>query len=215
MKKYLLVLSFVSFFTSAIIAADTLHVTSHKEVTVVTDPSTGGKSYKSWVVFPSAGTSLRKINLNVIFGCPGNMRCADWDYLDRIYIRRKGGVNAPSLNYEIGHMLTPYGGAFARNWNFRWQVDITDFSLLLRDSVEIEYFHTGYEPNEDRGWKITVDFEVIKGSPIVLPIAIHRIYDGIFRYGDSTKSIETELKPVKFRANEKSERARIFVYHTG
>jgi hypothetical protein len=215
MIKNTCILVFACFSFSFLFAADTLHVVSHKEVTVVTDPTTGGKSYKSWVVFPSAKTDIRKINLNVIFGCPNTMRCADWDYLDRIYIRRRGGVNATSMDYEIGHMLTPYGGAFAKSWGFQWQVNITDFSMLLRDSVEIEYFHTGYEPNEDRGWKITVDFEIIKGKPAIEPIAIHKLYDGSYRYGDSTNNIENHLKPFTFKANTRADLARIFVYHTG
>lgn len=215
MKKSCLLVSLFLVSMNLLLGADTLHITSHKEVTVVTDPSTGGKSYKSWVVFPSSNTPVRKINLNIIFGCPDSMRCADWDYLDHIYIRRKGGVNAPSMDYEIGHMLTPYGGAFSKTWDFQWQVDITDFSLLLRDSVEIEYFHSGYEPNNDRGWKITVDFEIIKGKPVIEPVAIHKVYDNSFRYGDSTKNIEEQLKPFLFTANKQTNHARVFVYQTG
>jgi len=214
MKK-VLSYCFLLFFTGKVFASDTLHVISHNKETVVTDPSTGGKSYKRWVVFPSATTGIRKINLNVIFGCPDNMRCADWDYLDHIFIRRSGGSNGPSLDYELGHMLTPYGGAFPKDWGFQWQVDITDFSLALRDSVEIEYLHTGYEPNNDRGWKITVDFEIIKGNPIIEPLAIHKLYDGSFAYGDSTKNIEEQLKPISFSATKKSQHARVFIYQTG
>ncbi len=213
-RKYSLLFAFV-LTANFLFAGDTLHVTSHKEITVVTDPSTGGKSYKSWVVFPSEKTSIRKINLNVIFGCPDSMRCADWDYLDHIYIRRKGGVNAPSLDYKIGHMLTPYGGAFAKNWSFQWQAEITDFSLLLRDSVEIEYFHSGYEPNNDRGWEVTVDFEIIKGKPVIEPIAIHKVYDNSYRYGDSTQNIEAQLKPFSFTASAQTNHARFFIYQTG
>ncbi len=46
-------------------------------------------------------------------------------------------VNEASQDYELARMLTPYGGAFAKSWQFGWEVDVTDFSLLLRDSVEI------------------------------------------------------------------------------
>ncbi|MGV3658434.1 MAG: hypothetical protein ACO1NX_10775 [Chitinophagaceae bacterium] len=71
------------------------------------------------------------------FGCPDSLRCADWDYKDHITLRRTGGVNEASQDYELARMLTPYGGAFAKSWQFGWEVDVTDFSLLLRDSVEI------------------------------------------------------------------------------
>jgi len=113
-------------------AADTLHVISHDRKLVVTDPSKGINLYKSWAKFPSAPESVRQIKLKLTLGCPDNMRCADWDYKDHITIRRTGGVKGPSQDYEIGRMLTPYGGAFKKGWKFMWEVDITDFALILR-----------------------------------------------------------------------------------
>ncbi|MVN20488.1 peptide-N-glycosidase F-related protein [Mucilaginibacter arboris] len=196
-------------------AADTLHVITHKRVTVVTDPVKGSKLYKAWGKFPSANTPVRQIKLKVKFGCPDSMRCADWDYKDHITIRRKGGKKGASQDYEIGRMLTPYGGAFSKDWTFEWEVDVTDFSLLLRDSVEIEYNHTGYEPNKDRGWSVTLDFEIVKGKPAWEPIAIQKIYDGTYSYGDSSNSIEKALKPVVFNTLSQAGFARLRVVQTG
>ncbi len=196
-------------------AADTLHVVTHKRVTVVTDPAQGTNAYKAWGKFPAAGEGIRSIKMNVRFGCPDGMRCADWDYKDHITIRRTGGVKGASQDYEIGRMLTPYGGAFAKDWKFNWEVDITDFSLLLRDSVEIEYNHTGWEPNKDRGWSVTLDFEIVKGTPAWEPISIQKIYDGSFRYGDKANSIENLLKPVDYTADEQAAFARLRVVQTG
>ena len=196
-------------------AADTIHVITHKRVTVVTDPVKGSKLYKAWGKFPSANTAVRQIKLKVKFGCPDSMRCADWDYDDHITIRRKGGKKGASQDYEIGRMLTPYGGAFGKDWTFEWEVDVTDFSMLLRDSVEIEYNHTGYEPNKDRGWSITLDFEIVKGKPAWEPIAIQKIYDGSFSYGDSSNSIEKALKPVVFDTQKQAGFARLRVVQTG
>ncbi|MBX3254105.1 MAG: hypothetical protein KF862_08195 [Chitinophagaceae bacterium] len=217
MKKIFSLLSFVCVFQTATWAGvpDTIHVVSHNKAVVVTDPSTGVKAYRNWAVFPSEQTKIRRINLKVTFGCPDSLRCADWDYLDHIYIRRKGGVNSPSLDYPIGRMLTPYGGAFAKDWSFEWNTEITDFSLLLRDSVEIEYQHTGYEPADDRGWKITVDFEMIKGTPVMEPVSISKLYDGNFKYGDSTLDIEQQLKPVSFVTGKEAVQAKLLVYQTG
>ncbi|GGK78710.1 peptide-N-glycosidase F-related protein [Rufibacter glacialis] len=196
-------------------ASDTLRVTTHQKVTVVTDPSKGTKHHKAWGVFPKVKEDIRSIKLKVRMGCPDNMRCADWDYKDHITIRRTGGVKGASLDYEVARMLTPYGGAFAKDWQFNWEVDVTDFSLLLRDSVEIDYEHTGWEPNEDRGWSVTLEFEIIKGKPARQPIAIQKIYDGAYRYGDSAKDIETLLKPVSFQANPQASMARLRVVQTG
>lgn len=212
--KTLLVLLF-AFLSSAVLASDTLHVITHREETVVTDPAKGHNFYTRWGIFPKKDIPIRKIILRVKFGCPDGMRCADWDYLDFITIRRTGGQSGQSKDFEIARMLTPYGGAFSKDWKFDWEVDITDFSLLLRDSVEIEYNHTGYEPNKDRGWKITLDFEIIKGKPVAEPIEIQNIYSGSFKYGDSSESIEANLQPVDFQRAAGADFAKFTVLHTG
>lgn len=196
-------------------AADTLHVVTHNKTTVVTDPSQGYKNYKNWGVFPSAGAPVRQIILHVKFACPDSMRCADWDYMDRISIMRTGGQGGKVQDYEIARMLTPYGGAFDKKWKFEWAVDVTDFSSLLRDSVEIEYKHTGYEPNKDRGWAITLDFEIIKGKPAYEPVSIQKIYDDHFSYGDSSKPINAALKPISFTAAKETGFARLRMVQTG
>lgn len=192
-----------------------IRVITHDKITVVTDPASGSKSYFGWGIFPSTSTPIRKINMRVLFGCPDSVRCADWDYMDQLVIRRKGGSGQPDLQYEIGRMLTPYGGAFAKNWNFEWETDVTDFSLLLRDSVEIEYRHPGYEPNNDRGWKITVQFDLHPGPPALTPIAFHRIYDGHYTYGYAGNPIEQQLRPVTVKADNRTKIGKILLYQTG
>ncbi|GAA4750012.1 peptide-N-glycosidase F-related protein [Flavisolibacter ginsenosidimutans] len=214
MKRFLVFLVF-SVCAFGAKASDTLHVVTHNRVTVVTDPSKGFNAYKRWGIFPSPNTPIRKIILHVRFGCPDSLRCADWDYKDHITLRRKGGVNGLSQDYEIARMLTPYGGAFGKDWTFNWEVDVTDFSLLLRDSVEIEYNHTGWEPNNDRGWAVTLDFEIVKGKPASEPVSIQKIYDNSYRYGDSSNNIENALKPVSFTANKGVDFARLRVVQTG
>lgn len=196
-------------------AADTLHVVTHHRETVVTDPSTGNKTFTRWGVFPLAADEVRKIMLKVSFACPDSMRCADWDYSDRISIRRKGGIKGEDLDYEIARMLTPYGGAFSKDWKFQWEVDVTDFAILLRDSVEIEYKHSGYEPNTDRGWAVTLDFEFIKGSPARMPLTISKIYDAHYPYGSPAKPIDEALTPVEVRAVKGAETMRLRVLQTG
>lgn len=192
-----------------------LNVVTHNKVTIVTDPSKGEHKYSAWGTFPSAGEPIRQIKLKVTFGCPDSLRCADWDYKDHITLCRTGGVNGATQDFEIARMLTPYGGAFAKNWEFAWEVDVTDFSLLLRDSVEIEYNHTGWEPANDRGWKVTLDFEITKGQPAWEPISIQKIYDGSFRYGDSANSIENALRPVTFKTAAGAHFARLRMVQTG
>lgn len=211
----LIFFAFLFFFSVVANASDTLHVITHNRETVVTNPSKGFNEYKRWGVFPSSKTPVRKIVLHVKFACPDTMRCADWDYLDFISIKRTGGVNGENKDFEIARMLTPYGGAFNKDWKFDWELDVTDFSLLLRDSVEIEYNHTGYENNKDRGWLITLDFEIIKGHPVAEPVSIQKIYSGAYKYGDSSAPIENFLKPVNFTKQKEASFAKFRVYQTG
>jgi hypothetical protein len=194
---------------------DTLHVITHNKETIVTDPATGSKAYNKWGIFPGSKTSIRKIVLHVKFACPDSMRCADWDYLDIISIKRAGGINSANKDFEIARMLTPYGGAFSKDWKFDWELDVTDFSLLLRDSVEIEYNHSGYEPNKDRGWQVTLDFEMITGKPVAVPISIQKIYNGRFLYGDSASSIENQLVPIHFAREKNADFAKLKISQTG
>jgi len=219
MKKFKIILALFCFlvvnFPAMANSGDTIHVITHNKATVVTDPSKGNKDYIRWGVFPRQGDPVRKIILHVNFACPDTMRCADWDYSDRISILRQGGVNGKIQDYEIGRMLTPYGGAFGKNWHFEWEVDVTDFSLLLRDSVEISYNHSGYEPSNDRGWAITLDFEIIKGKPAAEPVSIRKIYDDHFGYGDSLNPIADKLIMVSFTADGGASFARLRVIQTG
>lgn len=197
-------------------AADTLQVISHNKVTVVTDPSNGENEYARWAKFPSVKEPVRKILLHVRFACPDTMRCADWDYLDFIKIKNAKLSDGTVKDAEIARMLTPYGGAFKKDWNFEWTVDVTDFAPLLKDSVEISYIHTGWEPNKDRGWLITLRFEIIRGTPSALPIAILPVYSGNFKYGNDAEPVENNLKP--FSITDKSGKAtfaKLKIYQTG
>lgn len=194
---------------------DTLNIIPLNRITVVTDPSRGFNEYTGWGIFPGKSTPVRKITMHVRFACPDTMRCADWDYADQILLKRTGGKNGDTLNYEIGRIITPYGGFFGRNWSFDWESDVTDFSLLLRDSVEIKFIHTGYEPNHDRGWLVSIRFEIITGPAVAVPVAIRQIYNEKFPYGDSRHPIDSLLHPVTFRTGENVTFVRLRVIQTG
>ena len=188
-----------------------IHIVSHNEEVIVTNPSKGNNSYKRWAKFPEESKSIRSIILNLKFECPDKMRCADWDYVDRIFAKQK----KDTTTYEIARMLTPYGGFFQKDWGFEWQVDITDFSQILRGDVEIDYNHSGYEDNKTRGWKVTVDFEIIYGTPVANPVAFYKIYDGHYKYGDKDDPIENHLSPVTIKANPNTSFSKIKIHQTG
>jgi len=192
-------------------AQETEHIISHNKETIVTDPATGANSYKREVVFPSREKEIRQIVLNLRFECPDGMRCADWDYLDHIRVRPKNDT----ISYEIARMLTPYGGRLPKDWQFDWEVDVTDFRSILRDSLIVDYIHTGYEDNKTMGWKVTVDFAITYGKPVAELLALHKIYDGSFRYGDKLNPIENHLVPINLKAHTLAVFGKVKILQTG
>ncbi|MCG8309068.1 MAG: peptide-N-glycosidase [Cytophagales bacterium] len=186
----------------------------HNRTTITTDPSRGSNPYPAWGVFPKEGASIRKIMMHVTLGSPDSLPTAHWDYRDHINILRKGGSRGEKMNYELGRMLTPYGSIFSKGWEFTWSVDVTDFSLILRDSVEIEYVHTGYEPTTV-GWALTIDFEITYGPQHIIPLSIAPMWRGSFNYGNPEKPIEKELTPMSYSVTEGSKLNRLRIQHTG
>jgi len=187
--------------------------TFHKK-TIVTDPSKGENSYKTRGVFPKASAAVRRMTLQLTLGSPDEMPTAHWDYCDVISIRRKGGVHGEDKRIEIGRMLTPYGSIFGKGWQWMWEVDVTDFQHLLRDSVEIEYLHTGYEPNTV-GWALTMDVAVQFGPSIAPLLGMQPLWNGKFKYGDSTAPFAAAVMPVRYTAPAQTSFSRVRIQHTG
>ncbi len=210
----IIVILFVAKISSADFG-DSIHIITHNKKLVVTDPSKGFNSFSEWGVFPSASTSYRKAILNITYECPDGLHCGEWDYIDNIILRRSGGKNAGTLDYEIARMISPYGWRFGPDWKFSWHADITDFALLLHDSVEIEFIHTGYENDKDRGWLITLDFILIEGTPANEITGIRKLWSGTFPYGDTIKSVEDYLTPVILFKGQDADIARLKITQTG
>jgi hypothetical protein len=195
-------------------AQDILNVTTHDHITITTDVSDGSNSFYGWGVFPSQKESERRIRMQVTLGHPDSIAIAHWDYLDFIYLRRAGGTSGKSEDIELGRLITPYGSSFTKDWNYTWEVDVTDFASLLHDSVEVEFVHNGWEP-EKLGWSLTINFEILTGPEIAKPISIKKLYEGSFPYGDINDPVENYLTPVLFKYNENADFGRIRIQHTG
>ena len=190
------------------------HVIPFNRTTIVTDPSDGTNSYFSWGVFPKKDMPVRRILMHVTLGTPDSISTAHWDYCDHIRIRRAGGKNGKDLKFEIGRMLTPYGSIYSKGWDFTWSVDVTDFSLVLRDSIEIEYEHTGYEPTTV-GWALTIDFEITAGPPAIKPISIENVWNGQYPYGHPDEPFDKSIKEFTFTKAKDAKLARLRIQHTG
>lgn len=194
-----------------LLAQDTIRVRSHQREIVVTDPATGVRSFPRTARFPTSATPLRQVLLSVTFACPDSLRCAEWDYLDHVRVNKPGSPNS----VEIARMLTPYGGLFRGDWWFRWEVDVTDFAPLLRDSVEVTWVHSGFEPNNDRGWAVTLEFTCITGPPAAEVLAVHSLHDGRFAYGDAAAPFEQAVPPRTYTLNDRTRIARLRLQQTG
>ena len=212
--KYILAIFSLIISFQATTAQTSTNVISHNKVTIVTNPKKGTNSFKKWAIFPSIKKEIRRITLNVTLAYPTDRTIAHWDYMDRIKILRTGGKNGKNLNYEIGRMLTPYGSNFKEGWNYRWEIDVTDFETFLRDSVEIEYIHSGYE-SPDRGWDLTIGFKIDFGPTIAKFIAVQKTWSGEFQYGNPENPIEENLLPIKVKHKKDAAFGRFRITHTG
>lgn len=189
-------------------------VTTHDKVLINTDPSKGVKSFVEWGVFPSADKPVRRVVMNLTLAYPEDRPIAHWDYMDRVKILRQGGVNGKLIDFEMARMLTPYGSNFKEDWSYTWSVDVTDFQVFLRDSVEIEYIHSGYE-SPDLGWDLTIDFDITFGPAVADFISVEKMWDGNYQYGNPENSIEDQLVPIKIRTENGADFGRFRIQHTG
>ncbi len=194
--------------------AQTTKVETHNKLLINTDPSKGVKSFKQWGVFPTENKEVRRIVMNLTLAYPADRAIAHWDYMDRVRILRKGGVNGENINFEIGRMLTPYGSNFKEGWKYTWSIDVTDFQAFLRDSVEIEYLHSGYE-SPDLGWDLSLDFDITFGPQVADFISVEKMWDGGFRYGDPEQAIEEQLAERQITRSENASFGRFRIQHTG
>ena len=212
--KYLIIITALFVSLVATTQPNSAHVIAHNRTTIVCDPVQGVKSFKKWAVFPSPQTEVRRITMLVTLAYPHDRAIAHWDYMDCINILRSGGVNGINLNYEIGRMLTPYGSSFKKDWSYTWQVDITDFEHFMRDSVEIEYIHSGWESTEV-GWDLTIAFKVDHGPAAANFLSIEKMWNGNFQYGNPEDNIENHLTPKTIKRGKGSSFGRFRIQHTG
>lgn len=215
MLKRLVFVLVLSLSASAPAQVEPIHVISHDHAKVITDPTKGYNAYPQWATFPTASTQYRKVVLYVTYQCPDSQHCGEWDYIDNVYLRRVGGSGATSKDIEIARLISPYGWRFDSTWSFTWHVDITDFAFLLHDSVEVEFNHTGYESNADRGWVITLDFRITLGRPAMECLGMDTLWHGSIPYGDSTKPIDSSLSRIAFTDKYGADMVRLRIVQTG
>jgi len=192
----------ICFSLSYSVTGDVIHIVTHDKELAITDPSKGENLYPRTALFPSVDTEYRKAVLNITYACPDSLHCGEWDYIDNVYLRLFDYKGADTLDIEIARMISPYGWWFDSLWSFSWDIDITEFAPLLHDSVEIIFRHSGYESNEDRGWLVTIDFELTEGRPSVKMLDFDTLWCGSFKYGDTADPFEGYFAPVLLKHKE-------------
>ncbi len=189
---------------------DTTKIISHNSQTIITNPGFGFNEYKNWVVFPNPSKKFRKVFVTMQYKCPAGMPCGAWDYIDNVILRRVGGKNFPSKDMEIVRFITPYGNGFGAGWKFQWHMDVTDYQLLLHDSVEVGYIHTGYE-GTNVGWNLTLTFNFIEGPPVYEPVKISTLWDKNYWWSQVSDSTKPQTVSMLAQTNI----ARMRINHTG
>jgi len=108
-------------------------------------------------------------------------------------------------DFELGRAITPYGtymnpangsygtNGYDENWKHVFTYDVTDFQHLLKDSVEIDAFYSGWSS----GFSVKLDFEFIEGTPPRMPLKLSNVYkNGASGYGYSnSNNFETTQMP--------------------
>lgn len=193
---------------------DTTRIRTHEKVLIQTNPAIGHTNYSAWGEFPSRNRKFQKMYLELTFQCPPGMTCGEWDYLNYIWLGKRHGEKKDTLNWEIARFITPYGLQFDKNWNHTWKFDISDFSDLFFDSVEIWYQHTGYEAKNGRGWLITLDFTMIEGPPVREIKKIDLLWRKSIPYGnDSVFAARTP--EIKYKCGPETGEIRYKIIQTG
>ncbi|MES2616897.1 MAG: peptide-N-glycosidase F-related protein [Bacteroidota bacterium] len=216
-KFTLIALSFFVVSTLSAATGDTAKVTTHQKVVIKTNPSVGHTRYSAWGQFPGNDKKYRKVYLYLEFGCAPGLTCGEWDYINNIYLGRKGGVKGDSLYYELARFITPYGKSWtaASNWKHGWYFDLTDFSYLMHDSLEIIYQHTGYEANNDRGWTVTLQFNCIEGTPALEPLGVTRFYEVSAPFGSASNAFKNAVPDKTFTVADNADFTRFKTIQTG
>lgn len=161
-------------------------------------------AYKDTTELPDTAISFRKIYMEVTVGCATG-GCSDWDYTVKIEAKRLTGND--NSKYELGRFITPYGGSLSNNWEHKLVYDVTDFEQLLRDSVEITAFYSGWSS----GFSATVNFLMIEGTPSREVIKFENLYRGSWNSDnpDTFELYATPAKQISILANTSQARVKI------
>ena len=106
--------------------------------------------------FPTDPTKVESITMYVKLRCPGE-GCNAWDMFANVRVQDP----ATQAWWEIGRYITPYGVDNSQ-LSKGFPIDVTDFKSLLSGEVNLRSFIEVWGAD---GWLLSIDFEVIEGTP--------------------------------------------------
>lgn len=178
--------------------------------------------------FPPAAEQFKKVMMHLTIECPGSPGdCDPWDRLGFLNVLHSTGevdpYGEPIIEpIEIARFITPYDitGVWGGHYGFgpgscSWEFDVTDYHMLLRDSVTLSLYIESWIGGDD-GWLITIWFEFTEGAFTKEPYKIQKLWDFDFvEYGDPNDPIEDRLAPVSVVIDEEADSAVVRVVTTG
>ncbi len=234
MKKILLslVLAASACTISKAAVNDTMKIRVHDHVDMTTYANYDQKGY-----FPTTGKTYNKVLMNFTLGCAsGGCSDWDYDVHIQIMnntgrydsnITRIDTLSFSPLTldtvwnvyqvqeaYELARVITPYGGymrtgtnGYTNSWEHRHMFDVTDFVGLLKDTVNMRSFFSGWS----NGFDVTLDFYFIEGTPNRNVISIQNIFQGGAGYPDAAtfNSINTPSKNLLVPLGTKLAKVRV------
>ncbi|HTB30841.1 MAG TPA: peptide-N-glycosidase F-related protein [Bacteroidia bacterium] len=115
------------------------------------------------------------------------------------------------VTYELARMITPYGSYYNSAWTHPYKFDLTDFSSLLHDSVQIEVFYSGWTD----GFLASCDFQMITGIPDHKPYKVTNLWSGSFPYGSTGNPISNYLTKYGAHIDTGAYATRLRILQTG
>lgn len=172
----------------------------------------GDMSSDSTYLFPSAAKKYARIIMKVKLSCPCGTLKGEWDYDVHFNVRRKTGKADPATeDIEIARFITPYWKNRVADWNYTWQWDVTDYASLLRDSVRLYTYYSGY--SQSTAFKVW--FEFIEGTPPYEVLSVQRLWQQSSQYGNPAAPINDKFANMKFARAAGSEQTRLRILLTG
>lgn len=183
-------------------------------------------NYDTPVTFPNGSVTYRKVIMEFTLGkyaCPGYNPndpgetsqghtgwCADWDYDVHLMAMIPGGDTM-----ELARMITPYANSnFPRTpaaWSHPYVFDVTDYYPMLKNDATMRIFFSGYSG----GFTGSIKFYFIEGTPPRNVIKIDNLWQGDYRYGDATASIDTKITAKTLSMPSTAQSAEMKVIVTG